>query len=278
MKRFVLAIALTSLVGSGCITRQVTDEVYSNGDIKVYLRGDKKSGKYISQGYEHPAIISPLRIARVLAALEVESSRDKERERSGIMPYSLYQPVSRGVAQALEQAGPGQEVVVMAVIKRMRLGIFHRKYLTSFVSYVKEDELVVHLARVNWEIPKNREDKLPTPRVGEHVMPFRVAPVRGMRRLGPQSIAARWRDPAFGKTAGVRRPDDLDKIKKRTILMGDDGIPAGERPVGVSQEQLEGLTQKQRDALAELDRRREAGTMTEDEYLRSRDDLLLDEF
>ena len=111
----------------------------------------------------------------------------------------------------------------------------------------------------------------------DEVMPFRVVPVRGMRRQGPQTIAARWRDPSFGQTAGGRRPSNLDQVRRRTILM-DERLPPGERDSGLSAAQIESLSEEQIRKLEQLQDQRENGEITEDEYLRGRDDLLLDAF
>lgn len=278
MKRAALVLAsLLAFALSGCITHRVVEDVSSAKGLTIQLRGIKKGGEYISQGYEHPAIISPLRLARILAAIEVETGKGDDRVRTGIMAYSQFQPVSRGLAEALEKANPGQEVAVTAVLKRRRLGVFHKKSLSSFVAYVKDGELSVHLSRVNWEVPKGREKNLPVPRIGDEVMPFRVVPVRGMRRQGPQTIAARWRDPSFGQTARGRRPSNRDQVRRRTILM-DERLPPGERDSGLSAAQIESLSEEQIRKLEQLQDQRENGEITEDEYLRGRDDLLLEAF
>jgi hypothetical protein len=276
MRAAPVLVALLALGLSGCVSHRVVEEVYSAKGLTVELRGVKKSGQFVSQGYEHPAIISPLRLARILAAIEVDTGEGDKLERTGIMPYSLFQPVAKALALALEQANDGQEIAVTAVLRYRRLGIFHKKYLSSFVTYVKDGELSIHLSRVNWEVPKGREKDLPTPRIGDEVMPFRVVPVRGMRRQGPQVIAARWRDPAFGQTAG-KRPSDPTKVRRRTILM-DERLPVNERDTGLSEEQLEGLSEQQIQALERLQDQRENGEITEDEYLRARDDIVLDRF
>ena len=278
MKRLALLLApLVALALSGCFTHRVVEDVHSTRGLTIQLRGEKKGGEFISRGYEHPSIISPLRISRILAAIEVETGQGDERQRSGIMAYSMFQPVARGLADALEKANPGQEIAVSAVQKHRRLGIFHKKTLTSFVTYVKDGELSVHLSRVNWEIPKGKEKKLPTPRIGDDVMPFRVVPVRGMRRQGPQVIAARWRDDAFGKTASGSRPSDPDKVRRRTILL-DERLPPDEMDAGLSAAQVEALSEAELEALQKLQDQRASGEITEDEYLRARDDLVLDSF
>jgi len=277
MKRLCLiTICLLALLPSGCITYQLTDDIYDVDGISVKLRGDKKGREWVSRGYEHPTIISPLRLARILAAVEIEISDGDEIVRTGILPYSLFQPVAVALAEALEAANPAQEIVVVAVLKERRLGLFHKKQLTSFIVYAKDKELSIHLSRVNWEVPKGKEDKLPTPRIGDQVMSFRVVPVRGMRRQGAQAIAARWRDPAFAKTATMSKPGG-DGVRRRTILM-DDRLPVGERDGQLTPEQLEGLSSEQVEKLQRLQDQRENGEITEDQYLRARDDLLLDSF
>lgn len=269
-----LVVALVAvLLASACITHTSIDPVYQDGNVTINLRGRVKSGEVISRGFEQPAIIAPQRLARVLSAIEVETGDGDDRERTAIMAFSLLSPVSQGLSKALEQAGPGQEVVVMAVRKQRRtVALFHKKFLTSFIAYVKNEELNIHLSRVNWEVPKNQEDDLPIPRLGDQRGDFRTVPIRGMRRLGPQTIAARWRDPIF-EARLVRLPSDPSKVRTRTILM-ESRLPVEELDSDVTPEELENLTQGQRQALEDLQISRENGEITEDEYVRARDDLL----
>ncbi len=189
------------------------------------------------------------------------------------MAYSLLTPVAVGLSRALEQANDGQEVVVMAVRKERRtIALFHKLYLTSFVAYVKDGELAIHLSRVNSEIPKNQEDKLPEPRIDDKGKDFRVVPIRGMRRMGTHAISARFRDPRFASQIG-RRPSDPSKVRRRTILM-DSRLPVEELDRELTPEQVESLSPRALQALADLQISRENGEITEDQYRNARDELL----
>jgi hypothetical protein len=269
-----LALPLSlSIALSGCITRTVTAPVYLEGGIEVRLRSRISHGESVSQGFEHPAIISTQRLARILGAIEVDTGEGRDRQRTGIMAYSMLVPVSEGLSRALEEANPGQEVVVMAVRKdRRRVALFHKKYLTSFVAYVKQGDLYIHLSRINWEVPKGKEDKLPVPRIGDKEMSFRVVPVRAMQRHGAQTVAARWRDKRFSKPMG-RRPSDPSQVRRRTILE-DSRLPIEELDDSLTLEQTRELPEETLRLLEELQIARENGEITEDEYRRKRDDLL----
>ena len=70
------------------------------------------------------------------------------------------------LAEAFAEVKPDQELGVVIARKQRRLGIFHRKYLTSFITWMRDDGLYIDFSRVEWEVPKNKEDDLPQPRRG----------------------------------------------------------------------------------------------------------------
>lgn len=262
--RALLLLAFPLLL-SGCITHTVTTRFYDNGAIRVFFRHQERSGDEIPRGYDHPATVSPERLAHVLALVDVETREDKTEVRRPAVASELLLPVAELLSGALAEASPNQEIAVVAVRKERRLGIFHRKYLTSFVAYMKDDSLFIHLSRVEWEVPKNDEDDLPEPHIGDRVMPFRALPARAMSSVGTQELAVRWRDPVFGEPLARRG----DEVRRRTVLM-DSPIPQDERTAPLP----EGLSPETLRDLADLEEARQRGDITEHDYWTQREKLL----
>jgi hypothetical protein len=100
--------------------------------------------------------------------------------------------VAEGVSKALAAADPNQEVVVMIIRDTANWGVFDHDFLTSFIAYVKDERLYVHMSRHDWEIPKTRDERLPEPRIGDNrstssstrARPCRSCPIRQSRSTG----------------------------------------------------------------------------------------------
>jgi len=268
----LLAAALLALAPAawlGCAGRSVVTPVVEDSELRVFLRHREAGGEIVDRGYDHPTVISAERLAHILALVDVTTEDDDVEERRYAVASDLLGPVSDALFQALREAGPGQEVVVMAIDRKRRLGIFTRKHLTTFVAFVQGTELVLDFARVDWEIPKRREDRLPEPELGEREMDFRVAPARAMRRLGPQTLAVDWRDDVFREPVAVRREEG--EVRRREVLMETPRPPGQARepqplPSDLSPEALR--------ALAELEELRRDGRITEAEYQLRRQAIL----
>lgn len=264
----VLGVVLVA----GCGTRTVKTELVDLPDLQVSLRHETQNGARVERDFQHPATISRQRMANILGALDIETrEQGKPRERVAAIHPTLIEPISRALVDALGQADSTQEVAVMAVRKEMRLGIFHKKRLTTLTSYVRDERLYLFLSRVEWEIPKEREKKnLPEPQRTEKQMEFHAVPGRKMSQAGGQGLAIRWRDPWF--STPVRVAGESKEPERRTILM-DSPIPQDEldredTPV------LEGIDPDVLRALADLEDARRSGAITETEYLQRREVLL----
>ena len=261
-----LALALACAVLSGCITRTVRETVYTERSIEVLVRGEKRGGEIVDQGYAHPVTISSVRLINILSLVDIRVGA----ERRPAIATELLDPVSRGLAEGLAMAGPGQEVVVMAVDKQRRWGVFSHKYLTSFVAYAKAHDLYLHFSRIDWEIPERRRDRLPEPNPGDEVMAFSMMPDDQVELAGTQAVRVAWRSPAFRRASRVRRTASGQLIR-RTVLMEEPLLaPDVEQPPTVSDVDSPDALR----ALAELAEARRRGELSEEEYRTRRAKIL----
>ena len=185
---------------------------------------------------------------------------------------SILYPLAEGIAQVLSQAGPSDELVVMAIRKEKRFGIFDKKFLTSFVTFLQGEQLHVYLNRSGWEIPKEgKKRRLPEPAIGEHPMKFSVFVTRGMALLDRQSVAIDWRSPVFSQPRRARLSAD-GKVERRTILME---APPEELATQSSSEPIPThLSATALRRLADLEEQRASGQVTEPEYRRRRREII----
>ena len=131
------------------------------------------------------------------------------------------------MTNAFVKADSNQEVVVIAVRKQDRLALFHKKYLTTLIAFFRADRLYIHLSRVEWEIAKNRKNKvLPQPERGEKQMAFRAVPGRKMTQAGSQGVAVRWRDNLF--SAPVRTASEAGGARRERTILLESPIPTEE--------------------------------------------------
>ncbi|HVH06929.1 MAG TPA: hypothetical protein VNE71_13110 [Myxococcota bacterium] len=267
------AFAALALAASACGARYVRESVYEEPDISVVLRSEKRGGTVVARGYSHPATVSGLRVAHVLARIDVRLGSEEGGERTPAFATAALYKVGEEVSRAFAKATPDQVVVVKAVREEKRLGIFHARFLTSFVAWIKDDDLVIHLSRVEWEIPKDDEqEKLPEAYVDRVSQTFKVLPAEGIVPTGDQTLAADWRNPVFREATNVKVGPG-GKLLRRQVLMEGEAPTAGEEevepatlPSDLPAETLRGL--------AELQERRTRGEISETTYHRERRDLL----
>jgi hypothetical protein len=257
------------------MTRTVTEKAFESREVTIYLRGEKKGSKPIGRGYQHPSTVAPARLANILASVTIRTSDDKATEQSSAMATDIIQPTARALAKALTKADPSQQLAVVAVRKASRLGLLNRKYVTSFVAYVKNDFLYLFFSRVNWRLPKQGRQQeaadLPLPKVGDEVMKFRTVTGLEFERAGPKGIAVRWRDPIWARAGHLTR-SGTGQIERRTILMESDDPTAARPPIGP--EASGSLSPEALRALADLEEQRRNGEITEGQYRRRREEII----
>jgi hypothetical protein len=267
-----IGLGLALLVGSGCGTRYARVPVHEDDLTRVTLRAVLKDGQPLARGFQHPATISGVRLAHMLAQIDVRmgDSDDGRSERKAAIPTELVYALGEGLSAALAGADPSQEVVVQALRVERRLGLFSQRYATSFIAYVGPDDLLhLQLARLDWPVPKGEEDERQEPVAGRQVMAFRVLASEGVEPTGPQSVAVHWRDERFRNPTSLRVGPG-GKLNRRRVLMEAE-IPA---PGDASTSEVLPSDPAALRALADLEEARRAGTISEAEYQRRRRELL----
>ena len=230
------------------------------------------------RNFEHPAIISVERLKNILNAVEVETGVGKKKGGSVVRQPAFHPEIvemtARAVAEAFAEAGPDQEIGVQAIRKEMRLGVFHRKTLTSFLAYMKDGYLYLVLRRIDWPIPKKDEDdRLPEPRRDDRPMDFRVVSGEHLYYAGPQSLEIDWQDPVFRKP--YRLPGTTRGSKRRRVILEQAPLPKSEREAGAGERiDIGDLSPEQLRALADLEEDRRQGRITEAAYQRAKRQLL----
>jgi hypothetical protein len=265
-------VLLAAALLAGCGARYARVPVHQDESASVVLRSELRGGKPLERGFAHPATISGVRLAHVLAQLDVriDAGDEAPSERRPAIPTELVYPLGELISQALAKADGTQEVVVQAVRRERRLGLFTAAFATSFVGYVGSDErLHLQLSRLDWEVPKGREEELREPMPGREVMAFRVLASEGVEPTGHQSVAVHWRDERFRNPTTVRVGPG-GKISRRTVLMEEEA-PIEEPAAGGVELPTEPDALR---ALADLEEARRSGAITEAEYQRRRRELL----
>jgi hypothetical protein len=265
-----LALAIlvaTASAGSGCGTRTVRETFHEDPSTRIVLRHQTEGGDTVDRGYSHPTAIAPVRLAHILSRIDIRIEAKKGAQRVPALPTESLYVLADQLSRALREADSSQEIAVYYIRRTKRFGIFDRRYLSSFVTYAKDDLLYIHLSRMDWEIDKTggKNERLPEPRVGDYVMEFRVVPSKGMTLVDGQSVAVAWRNPVFKKPSRTRITT-TGEVVRRTILMESPEEPdeTGAEP---GLERLpENLSSAALRALADLEDERHRGEITEAEY------------
>ena len=270
-----LACCLPLLLTTGCASRPqrhaVIDRTGMHVDLVHYSRGFRTE----PQGFDHPAIISKERLGYILGAIEIETREKKGAtiRQPGIHP-DMVEPIAAALSQALREAGPDEEVGMQAVRKEQSLGVFHTKYLTTLLAWVKGSSLYIQLHRSDWMIPQAMEEKpLPEPLRNTRPMDFRVVSGEFLYFAGPQTLEIAFENDVF-RTA-YQLPGSTGGEKRRREVLMQSPIPQSERKTdddsGVS---LDQLNSDQLRVLADLEDDRRSGRITEQAYQRARRELL----
>ena len=270
----LLCLAAVLLASLGCGTRYARVPVHADDLVQVVLRAELRDGKPVERGFEHPATLSGVRLAHVLAQIDVRVDKGDEAasERRPAIHTDLVYPLGELLSQALAKADPSQEVVVQALRKERRLGLFTQAHATSFVAWVAANGLLyLHLSRLDWPVPKGQEDELREPVPGREVMAFRALASEGVDPVGHQTVAVHWRDDRFRRPTTVH-VGPSGKVNRRTVLMEEETPPEPEAPAS-SPEAVPSDPASLR-ARADLEESRSKGELTEAEYLRRKRAIL----
>lgn len=271
----LLLLSTTGLLATGCAARSSRRSILYKTGMQVDLVRYRRFFRTEKLGFEHPAVISKERLTNVLGAIEIET-REKKKAATvrgpGIHP-DLIAPIAEALSEALRQAGPDEEVGLQAVRKERSLGIFHTKYLTTLLAWVKGGYLYLQLHRSEWLIPQAKEGgPLPEPLRDTRPMNFRVVTGDHLFFAGPQTLEIDFKNDAF-KTA-YHLPGATGGGKRRREVLLESPIPATERKRNAGDVGLDELSADQLRALADLEDDRRAGRISEQTYQKARRDLL----
>ncbi len=266
----VVLLGLTG--GVGCSTRTVEDRIINRYGLDVHLLSEKKRfGSAIDHGYAHPSDIPVERLEIILGSLQIDRRVRANTVRGPAIPAEILGPVSQGLAEAFRRADSSQRIAVSAQRKQRQKGIFHRKFLTSFVAFMDGDDLVFHLSRSDWPVDENRKGGLPKPHVDDPQEKFRVVTNDFIRRSGRTGVAVEWSSDVFGTfaAASAARTAPVDAgaagAGGTTVLMAEPEEELTELEP-LTNEQLQRLSPSDLRDLADLEDARTAGRITEDEY------------
>lgn len=264
------ALAALTLVALACGPRYGRDVVRDDDGLRSVLRAELRSGQPVTRGYAHPVTIAGVRLAHILSRLDVRLAPDEEGgERRPAIATELVYPLGDALSEALAKANSNQEVVIQAIRKERRFGLFTQDFYTAFVAYVQGDLLFIHLARVDEQLAKGEEDEIREPVIGRVVQSFKVLPGEGVVPVAQQAVSVEWRNAIFRSPTHVQVGPG-GRVMRRTILMesAPDAAQAddAELPLPSDPEVLR--------ALAELEEARRRGEVSEPEYHRRRSQLL----
>ena len=269
-------LILPAVLLLACASPYTRVQIHQDDAITVTLRARNEGGQPVERGFQHPATISNVRLAHILASLDVRTGVTDEGggKRVPAVHTDLVYMLGDHLSAAFKQADSTQEIVVQAIRKERSLGVFTQKYVTSFVAWVDaEDRLMIHLSRVDWALPKGEEEEdLRDPAAGRQVQNFRVIPSESASPAGPQGVAVDWRDPRFRKGANLS-VGLTGRVQRRTILMESPDVveedAIADRAPLVLPSDPEILRR-----LADLEEARKRGEIPEAEYARRRRELL----
>ena len=272
-----LLIVLAATLLAGCATRTIRKPIVSGRVAQVDLVSEVQGfSTKTPRGYEHPAIISTKRLIHILNAIEVETPQKNKAGtiRQPAVHPDLVDQAAQALAKGFAEADPDDELSVKLIRKQMRLGIFNRKYLTSFIAYIQDEHLYILLSRVDWLIPESKKrDRLPEPQRDQSPMKFRVVSGDHLYYAGAQALEIDWRNSVFSQT--YRLPGTAEGGRRLREVLFESPVPQDETDAasagGVS---LDTLTPEQLRALADLEEDRREGRITENAYQRSRRQLL----
>ena len=178
--------------------------------------------------------------------------------------------LAQGIAQALTQATPQQEVGAAAFPEDRRMGVFSTEKVTSFRVWFEGPTMMVEFFEIeapyeesthggSYQIP------LKPLRIDRHVS---VRPGQGIQSRGRLTVAVDWRNPWFSRP--VARGG---KIRRRTILMDADEVVPGDglddeiQPMSAPAD----MTDAQVKAIDQAEAARRSGMISENEYQRRLD-------
>ncbi|NNL66602.1 MAG: hypothetical protein HKP30_10190 [Myxococcales bacterium] len=267
--RVAFSLAVACLLSACSGARYSRETFHESRETEVILRARTD----VNPRYEHPATISAIRMAHILASLDVRfDENEKKNARTPAIPVEAVYPLGELVSRALAAADERQEVVVMAKFRERRLKLFTSETLTAFSVSLKNDQLYFQISRVGFAVPKNPNERIQEPKPGKEFQAFKVLPSSGVLPVGRQLVAVDWRRDSFRRPEAIRVGAG-GRVKRRTILMEE---PEAQAPRAAPEDtvDLSDLTPEALRALADLEEQRRAGSIGEAEYLSKKRKIL----
>jgi hypothetical protein len=272
-----LGAALACAALAACGPKIVDAPVVSDDALRISLRKVIDKGQPQARGNAHPATVSDVRIAHILASLEYRDT--KGTRRPVIRSESVYQ-LAEALNKAVKQATPDDDIVAAVFETDRRLGLFTNKKVTAFRMFFAGDLLRLESSSGSSKVVD--EGYQMAQAVPTVVGSFRLAAGEGIVADGARAVQIDWRDEYFAKPLqlGVR----AGRFKRRTVLMEEDELAEtsprpNARPAPAAAQEpplklLEGASQEvhdaQRAAFDELVALRRSGLVPEAEYQRRR--------
>jgi hypothetical protein len=268
LRKRAIASALCALavLTLGCGARYARVPLVETPDLVVALRSERQGGAPIARGFAHPAAISAPRMESILSRIDVRESSGDANESRAALPGELLPTLASALSDALGRADATQEVAVRAERRERKLGIFTRRFVTSFVAFVDaENRLQIHLVDADRELPAGDDAPQHDPIASRSTHAIKALPGPHIEAIGQRAVAVDWRATLFEAPAVRDQPG-----RRRTILMGSPAPaprdPGNATPPPVDPDHLH--------ALAELENLRSSGAISEAEYQRRRAALL----
>ncbi len=265
--RLLRSLAALALVGLavGCGARTLKETVWESEGVTVQLRHTQKGGEVLPRGHSHPATISDVRMAHILASLTY--STGKAGPEPVIRTRFLYD-VAEGLAGALEKAGPDDIAVAWTLAHDRKLGIFSERRVTAMQAWMQGDLLYLDFYDIERRLSRDEaEDFEPPPELSSRTPGFRLQPGTARTSEGARAQAIDWRNSYFRKPLALGRDGQFGR---RTVIMRDlddeidDEIQQQGIPVSPA------VTDAQIRALDQLEGARRGGLITETEFQRRR--------
>lgn len=262
-----ILVFVSLAIAAGCGPRIVLTPVYESENVRVVLRHTLEGGEPLDRGYQHPVVISDVRLVHILASIshETRSGERKPTIRSGHV-YEL----AEGLNKALSRAETSDAAIASAIWTDRRFGIFSDRRVTAFRAFFEGDQLVLEFYAIEADVERaldadgrRREFQVPL-ELPDTKPAFRLIAGKAQATLGARSLEIDWRNPEFAKPVGISVRQG--QIRRRTILLESDpdepNPPAARSPVSGK------LHDAQMRALDQLDAARRAGLINEREFRR----------
>jgi hypothetical protein len=278
----VAAAALAAVILAGCGPKLIRNRVFENDAVRIELQRREQGGSVVARGYDHPATIADVRVAHILGNLTFQDSDKKQQPM--IRSAQLYD-LADGIAKALAQATPDDEIAAAAFPVDRKFGIFTDQKVTAFRLYMQGDAMRIEFFKLEEELEKDgakvgyREWELPS-ELPTLAPKYSIVTNDRISKFGTRGVSVAWRDDEFRRPITLR--DREGNVKKRTVLMElppDQSEPAKpgqpKKPIEKALDRPPGLSDAQVRALDQADEDRESGAISEPVYQKKRR-LILD--